>query len=227
MEKIIYYGHATIGLEIDGSLSIIDPFFEGNPSTTVRAKDVAPQNLLITHGHGDHFGDTMEIYEAHKPKVISNAEIITYLQRKGFENTHAQHIGGSFDHGFAKVKFTNAVHGSRLEDGSDGGNPVGLLLTLPSGKKVYAAGDTGLFGDMRLIGEEVVDVALLPIGDNYTMGPDDALRAVKLIQPKIVIPIHYSTWPILEQDPHAWAKRVMDETDTKAIVLAPGESLTL
>lgn len=227
MEKIIYYGHSTIGLEIGESLSIIDPFFEGNPATSLHAKDVAPQNILITHGHADHFGDTLEIYNAHKSKVIANFEIIEYLLRLGVENAHSQHIGGSFEHGFAKVKLTNALHGSMLDDGTDGGNPVGFIITLPSGKKVYAAGDTGLFGDMRLIGEEGIDVALLPIGDNYTMGPDDAIRAVKMIAPKIVIPIHYNTWPLIAQDPYAWATRVREETDAKPVVLTPGESLTL
>jgi L-ascorbate metabolism protein UlaG (beta-lactamase superfamily) len=114
-----------------------------------------------------------------------------------------------------------------LPDGSDGGNPAGFLLTTNDGQKIYMACDTGLFGDMRLIGEEGIDLAVLPIGDNFTMGPDDALRAVKLIQPKHVIPIHYSTWDLIAQDPHTWAKRVEDETPTLVHVLKPGESFSL
>jgi L-ascorbate metabolism protein UlaG (beta-lactamase superfamily) len=114
-----------------------------------------------------------------------------------------------------------------LPDGSDGGNPAGFLLTTTSNKKIYLACDTGLFGDMSLIGEEGIDLAVLPIGDNFTMGPDDALRAVKLLKPKHVIPVHYDTWELIAQDADAWAGRVQEETDTTAHVLDPGQSLSL
>ena len=125
------------------------------------------------------------------------------------------------------MKMTFALHGSALRDGSNGGNPGGFLLTTLAGEKMYFAGDTGLFGDMRLIGEEGLTLAAIPIGDNYTMGPDDALRAVKLLQPKIVIPIHYNTFPLLKQDVGAWKARVEGETSTKVQVLEPGEEITI
>jgi len=158
--------------------------------------------------------------------VISNFEIASWIQEKGLE-AHPQHLGGGYNHPFGYLKLTLALHGSILPDGSYGGNPSGFLLTTNDGEKVYLACDTGLFGDMRLIGEEGVDLAVLPIGDNFTMGPDDALRAVKLIQPKHVIPVHYNTWELIEQDPHAWAERVEAETNAKAHVIDPGESFTL
>jgi L-ascorbate metabolism protein UlaG (beta-lactamase superfamily) len=155
--------------------------------------------------------------------VISNFEICTWFNNHGHENTHAQHIGGGFNYPFGRVKLTQAVHGSMFPDGSNGGNPCGFLLVV-DGKKIYHAADTGLFSDMRLIGEEGIDLALLPIGDNFTMGPDDALRAVKFIEPKVVIPIHYNTWELIAQDPHAWKQRVESETQTRCVVLNPGES---
>jgi L-ascorbate metabolism protein UlaG (beta-lactamase superfamily) len=125
------------------------------------------------------------------------------------------------------LKLTLALHGSALPDGSYGGNPAGFLLTTNEGKRIYLAGDTGLFGDMRLIGEEGIDLAVIPIGDNYTMGPGDALRAVKLLTPRVVIPIHFGTWGLIDQDPVAWATRVEKETTTKVVILQPGGTYTL
>ncbi len=139
---------------------------------------------------------------------------------------HPQHIGGAHQHAFGTVKLTIAHHGSALPDGSNGGNPCGVLLKLDDGT-LYHACDTGLFYDMKLIGEEGIDLAILPIGDNFTMGPDDALRAVKLIEPRRVIPDHYNTWPLIDQDADGWADRVSRETDSTAVVLQPGESTSL
>ena len=156
--------------------------------------------------------------------IIANAEIAGWFGKKGVK-THGQHLGGGFQHPFGYLKLTFAIHGSALPDGSNGGNPAGFLLTVPSGEKIYMAQDTGLFGDMRLIGDEGIDLAVLPIGDNYTMGPDDALRAVELLRPRHVVPIHYNTWELLEQEPHAWAKRVSDKTGAIVHVIQPGESL--
>jgi L-ascorbate metabolism protein UlaG (beta-lactamase superfamily) len=133
--------------------------------------------------------------------------------------------GGGHAFAFGRVKLTLAFHGSALPDGSYGGNPCGFLLYLKDGKKIYDAADTGLFGDMRLIGEEGIDLAILPIGDNYTMGPDDALRAVQLIQPKKVLPIHYNTFDLIAQDAHAWGARVRQETQAQPVLLKPGEEL--
>jgi len=219
--KLTWYGHATIGMEIDGRHVLVDPFFTGNPAASTSAGQVDADFILVSHGHGDHLGDAEPIARRTGALVISNAEISGWLEKKGVK-THAQHLGGGYHYPFGYVKLTLALHGSGLPDGSEGGNPAGFLITLNDGRKIYLACDTGLFGDMRLIGEEGIDLALLPIGDNYTMGPADALRAVKLIQPRHVIPIHYSTFDLIKQDPHAWARQVEQETSTKVTVLKPG-----
>jgi L-ascorbate metabolism protein UlaG (beta-lactamase superfamily) len=223
--KFIWYGHATLGLETGGYKLVIDPFFSGNPAASTTSDAVSPDFILVSHGHGDHIGDTVAIAKRTGALVISNFEIATWLEKQGVEKVHGQHLGGGHNFPFGYLKLTLATHGSKLPDGEDGGNPAGFLLTTTEDKKIYMAQDTGLFSDMKLIGEEGVDLAVLPIGDNYTMGPDDALRAVKLIQPKTVVPIHYNTFDLIKQDPDAWAARVNKETDTKAVVLKPGESL--
>jgi len=222
--KFIWYGHATLGLETDGHKLVIDPFFSGNPAASISPEAVEADFILVSHGHGDHVGDAADIAERTGALVISNAEISGWFGAKGFK-THAQHIGGGYNHPFGYLKLTLALHGSGLPDGANGGNPTGFLLTTNDGKKIYMAQDTGLFGDMKLIGEEGIDLAILPIGDNYTMGPEDALRAVKMIRPKTVVPMHYNTFEVIKQDPHAWAARVEKETSTKVKVLKPGESL--
>jgi L-ascorbate metabolism protein UlaG (beta-lactamase superfamily) len=222
-----WYGHGTHGIETEDYNVIVDPFFTDCPTTCVSADEVAPDFIVVSHGHGDHTCDVVSIAKRTGAQVISNFEIVNWLGQQGLENLHGQHIGGGFNHPFGYLKLTNALHGSGLPDGSYGGNPAGILLTLKEGKKIYLACDTGLFAGMRLIGEEGIYLAVLPIGDNYTMGPDDALRAVKLIQPKHVIPAHFNTWPVIEQDPYAWAERVEAETDTKAHVLDPGDVFTL
>ncbi len=221
-----WYGHATIGLDCGGTALVVDPFFSGNPAATVKPQEVHADYLLITHGHGDHVGDALEIARRTGATVIANAEISDWFSAKGVK-THGQHIGGGFRYPFGYLKLTQALHGSALPDGSNGGNPAGFLLTTNAGEKLYLAGDTGLFGDMRLIGEEGLDLAAVPIGDNYTMGPDDALRAVKLLQPKVVIPIHYNTFPLIQQDVQAWKKRVEAETETRVEVLLPGGTFAL
>lgn len=223
---LTWYGHAALGLDIDGIKVVVDPFFSGNPAATIKPEAVEAAYILVTHGHGDHVGDAVAIAKRTGAQVVSNAEIAGWFKKQGVD-AHAQHLGGGHHHPFGYLKLTLALHGSGLPDGSYGGNPCGLLITAKSGEKVYLAGDTGLFGDMRLIGEEGLDLAVLPIGDNYTMGPDDALRAVKLLQPKHVIPMHYNTWDLIAQDPHTWAKRVEAETAAKPHVLKPGESFSL
>ncbi|MEX2285999.1 MAG: metal-dependent hydrolase [Planctomycetaceae bacterium] len=224
--KIIFLGHGAFQIDTAGKTILIDPFFTGNPAAALSADKALADFIIITHGHGDHVGDTVAIAKRTGARVIANFEITEWLAKQGVENLHAQHIGGSHDHGFGRVKLTIAHHGSMLPDGSNGGNPCGVLLKLADGN-IYHAADTGLFYDMKLIGEEGIDIAILPIGDNYTMGPDDALRAVKLIEPKRVIPDHYNTWEPIAQDALAWAKRVKAETSTEPVVLQPGESCRL
>lgn len=220
--KLTWIGHASLALDTDGYRLLVDPYLRENPTAKMDPSTVEVDYILVTHGHGDHIGDTVEIAKRTNATVISNAEISGWLRKKGVK-VHAQHLGGGFQHPFGYLKLTLALHGSCLPDGSYGGNPAGLLLTNNEGEKIYMAGDTGLFGDMTLIGEEGLALAVIPIGDNYTMGPDDALRAVKMLTPEYVIPIHYNTFGLIAQDPYAWAERVHAETDTKVKVLNPGE----
>jgi len=224
--KITWYSHACFLIETDQTRLLTDPFLTDNPLAPGKADEIQADYILVSHGHGDHVGDTVSIANRTHATVISNYEIQTWLANQGVENTHPQHIGGGFDYPWGRVKLTIAQHGSALPDGSYGGNPCGFLFYI-EGKKIYHACDTGLFYDMKLIGEEGIDLAILPIGDNFTMGPDDALRAVKLIEPAQVVPIHYNTFDVIKQDPNAWAAKVQKETAAKATVMNPGESLEL
>lgn len=224
--KVTWHGHAALTLDVDGTILLVDPYLSDNPAAETGPEDVKADYILISHGHGDHVGDAVEIAKRTGAMVISNFEIANWMGERGLE-VHPQHLGGGFEYPFGYLKLTLALHGSGLPDGSYGGNPAGFLLTTKDGKKVYLACDTGLFGDMRLIGEEGIDLAVLPIGDNFTMGPKDALRAVEFIHPKHVIPVHYNTWDLIAQDPNAWADEVEAQTDTKVHVLEPGESFTI
>lgn len=224
---ITYHGHATFSLNIDGTHVVVDPFFApNNPMASVTQEEVSADIILQTHGHGDHIADTVPLAQRTGAKVIANFEIVGWLGNQGVENTHPQHIGGGFQHDFAHVKMTHAIHGSGLPDGSYGGNPGGFLVSA-AGKKIYIAGDTALFSDMALIGAHGIDVAIIPIGDNFTMGPDDALLALGYLKPKVVIPCHYNTWPFIEVDVEAWATRVSAETDVTPVVLDVEGSYTV
>jgi L-ascorbate metabolism protein UlaG (beta-lactamase superfamily) len=220
--RVRWLGHACLLLETEGKHVLIDPFLTGNPAAAVEADEVPADFILVSHGHGDHVGDAVAIAGRTGATVISNYEISQWMTAQGVQNVHGQQHGGGFSYPFGRVKLTLAFHGSALPDGTYGGNPCGFLIDTRDDKKIYDAADTGLFGDMRLIGEEGLDLAILPIGDNFTMGPDDALRAVKLLQPRKVLPIHYNTWPLIAQDADAWAQRVRAETPAAAVVLQPG-----
>jgi L-ascorbate metabolism protein UlaG (beta-lactamase superfamily) len=224
--KITWYSHATLGLEVGGYNILVDPYFTGNPAATTTAQDVPADYILVTHGHFDHVGDAAAIAKRTGAMVISNFEIAEWMDKHGVQKTHGQHIGGAHAFPFGTLKLTPALHGSGLPDGTNGGNPAGFLLTPKDGMKIYIAGDTGLFSDMKLIGQEGIDVAFVPIGDNYTMGPDDAYKAVELIMPKHVIPVHYNTWELIAQDGGKWAERVA-RLGVRVHVLKPGESLSL
>jgi L-ascorbate metabolism protein UlaG (beta-lactamase superfamily) len=229
--RMRWLGHSCLLFETAGKHVLVDPFLTGNPKAAAKADEVPADLVLISHGHGDHVGDAVAIAERTGAKVVCNYEISLWLvDQKGLPEGQVvgmQHGGGASFPGIGRVKLTLAFHGSVLPDGSNGGNPCGFLLTFEDGTKVYDAADTGLFGDMKLIGEEGLDLALLPIGDFYTMGPDDALRAVQLLEPRRVVPIHYDTFPPIAQDAAAWADRVRSATLTEPVVLQPGDWLDL
>ncbi|TDI88289.1 MAG: metal-dependent hydrolase [Caldithrix sp.] len=228
MVKLTFLSHAAFLLETDGTRILMDPFLNGNPLATLNPEEAKCDYILLTHGHNDHVGDTVAIAKKNNATVISNYEIASWCDGQGL-NTHSMHIGGAHYFPFGRIKLTIAHHGSGY--GSNGqmiymGNPAGALITV-EGKTIYHAGDTGLFYDMKLIGEmNSIDVALLPIGDNFTMGIDDAVKAVEFLKPKLTIPIHYKTFDVIDVDPEEFVRKV-EASRMKAQVLAVGEELTV
>jgi len=225
--KVTYLGHAAFQIEAAGLNALIDPFISYSPLAPKKVEDYTNVNyILVTHGHGDHLGDTVRLAKTNSATVIANAEICGYLTKKGV-TCHAMHIGGSYRFSFGKVKLTPALHGSAIESDEtliEGGNPCGFLLNI-EGHKIYHAGDTGLTKDMELLAEEQVDLALLPIGGNFTMDVQDAARAVRMIQPHKVIPMHYNTFPVIQADPLEFVSLV--DGAAQVIVLKPGEMVNL
>jgi len=223
MAKLTFHGHATCSIEAaDGTKIVIDPFFGDNPACDITVDDVEADFILVTHAHGDHIGDLLPLARRTGALLISSHELVSWAGTHGIENVHGMSIGGEFSFPFGYAKMTLAAHGARNEGpGGDGypTTPAGFLINLNEGTSVYHAGDTALLLDMQLL-KGRVDVALLPIGDNYTMGPQDAVTAVEFIEPKVVIPIHFNTWPPIEQDGQAFKAAVGEQAHVE--VLEPG-----
>jgi L-ascorbate metabolism protein UlaG (beta-lactamase superfamily) len=229
MVKITFIGQSSFTLESGGKTVLLDPFITGNPVAKVSADSVNPTTILISHAHGDHLGDTVAIAKRTSAEVVTMVETAEYLSGKGVEKLQAGNFGGTLKFDGGTAKFVPAWHTSSFtEDGKKvaSGIPAGFIIRF-GGKTIYFAGDTALFGDMALIGEEGIDLAILPIGDHYTMGPSDAIRAAKFIKPKYVLPCHYNTFPMIEQDVSKFKTNLEAQTDAVAVVLNPGESYEL
>lgn len=224
MPKLTYLGHSAFLIEANNGRVVIDPFLSGNPMAKTKPEDIQVDFVLLTHGHGDHIGDGVEIAKANNATIVAPFELANYCSSKG-ANVHPMHIGGAHNFSFGRVKLTIAHHGSAAPDGTYTGNPCGFLVTM-EGKMLYHPGDTGLFYDMKLIGEmNSIDVALLPIGDNFTMGVDDAVKAAELLQAGTVIPMHYKTFDVIDVDPAEFISKV-ESKGLSARLLPVGESLT-
>ena len=226
--KVYFHGHSVVKIETNGTTILFDPFINGNGQTDLKVEDIKPNVIILTHGHGDHLGDTVELAKKHDALVIGSAEMAHYLGAQGVKRTHGMNIGGAYEFGFGKVKLTTAFHSNSFTT-NDGqiiylGMPSGVLFTA-EGKTVYHAGDTALFSDMKLIGERhPIDLAFLPIGDNFTMGPEDAALAAEYLKAKQVVPIHYNTFPPIKQDPQQFLT-LLPAGNGK--VLEPGDYIEL
>ncbi len=228
MAKLTYHGHSTFSaVTDDGTGIVIDPWFEENPHTELGVGDFAEVDYIFcTHGHSDHFADALPLARKSGATLVSTFEIAMFAGEEGIENVHPMHIGGGFDFPFGRVKMTPALHGGQVH-GDESGRwttvPAGFVFHL-DGTSLYHAGDTALLSDMRFL-EGMVDIALLPIGDNFTMGPDDAVRALELINPRVVVPIHYDTFDLIAQDTDEFRRKVGNRA--RVHVMKPGETLEL
>ncbi|PIC97568.1 metal-dependent hydrolase [Sporosarcina sp. P26b] len=224
--KISYHGHSIVKIETKGKTILIDPFITGNKLTDLKAENEKPDVILLTHGHNDHVGDTMEIAKREDILVVAPNELAVYLGFQGLK-THGMNIGGAKEFDFGTVKYTQAFHSSSYTTEDNEiiytGMPAGLLLTIED-KVIYHAGDTSLFSDMKLYGEDGIDVAFLPIGDNFTMGPKDAAKAVELLNPKLTVPVHFNTFPPIELEPEDFKSLV---TNHEVKIMQPGDSVEL
>ena len=225
--ELTWLGHGSWAVQTGGSQVLLDPFLDDNPSAPCKAADLDADYILVSHGHFDHVADVAPIANRTGAMVVAMIEVAQWFaDQHQVANTTGINLGGTLTLPFGKVTMTIAHHSSQLPDGSYGGNPAGFLLDLPEGK-IYFACDTALFSDMQLIGAEGIDLAVLPIGDHFTMGPRDSVKAVKLIEPRRVAPMHYNTWPPIEQDVVAWAAQVESETSAEPVIVEPGGTIRL
>jgi len=226
--SITWLGHNAWTIDSGGSTILVDPFLSDSPTAPVKASDVKAEFILLSHGHFDHLGDTIAIAKRTGATVITNFEIGEWLNGEGVasEKIVGMNPGGGVKQPFGHVKATIAHHSSSLPDGRYGGSPLGFVLTLDD-KRIYFACDTALFSDMKLIAAGGLELAVLPIGDLYTMGPVDSIEAVKILKPWRVAPCHYGTWPPIAQDAYAWAEKVRSHTEAEPIVLEPGGKIEL
>lgn len=226
MAKLTWHGHSCFTLETDdGTRVMFDPWLNENPKAEIKTDDVDRLDyLLVSHGHFDHFADCIELAKKTGATVVSTFELVSFAQSKGAENGHGMNIGGGYQFPFGRVKLTPALHTGTVAGDDQGAFTTdcsGFLVTLNNGTRLYHAGDTALIVDMQLLKGQV-DIALLPIGDNFTMGPEDAARAVEFIEPRTVIPMHYNTFEVIEQDPEEFRALLGDRAQLQ--VLQPGES---
>jgi len=224
MATLTWHGHSCFSLETDeGTRILFDPWLDENPKSDIKSDDIERLDyILVSHGHFDHFADCVKLAKRTGATVVSTFELVSFTQTQGVENGHGMNIGGGFQFPFGRVKLTPALHTGTIAGDDEGAfttDCAGFLLTLNGGQRLYFAGDTALIVDMQLLNGQV-DVALLPIGDNFTMGPDDAARAVEFIGASTVIPMHYDTFEVIEQDPEAFRKLVGDRARVE--VLQPG-----
>jgi L-ascorbate metabolism protein UlaG (beta-lactamase superfamily) len=225
--KITFLGHSCFLVETAKARLLIDPYLTDNPLAAATPDAVRCDYVILSHGHEDHSCDALDIAKSSGATIIANYEIAEYFAAKGAK-THGMNPGGGFNFPFGRVKLTLAHHTSSVEAGLNPiymGVPCGILISA-DGKNVYHAGDTAVFMDMQLIGRAGLDLAIIPIGDNFTMGPDDALLALDFLKPKLAVPMHYNTWPVIAQDAAAFASRAI-AAGHEVRVLEPGKSLTL
>lgn len=219
------FGHSAFQIETNGTTILLDPFLSDNPHTDVSPDSLNPDVILLTHAHGDHWGDTPSIATRTGALVVANFEIVQYLSSKyDFENVHGMNTGGSWSFPWGRVTMTWARHSSSFPDGTYGGNPGGFMIEA-GGACLYAAGDTSPFHEMTWMGTDFdIDVALLPVGDCFTMGVEGSCRAADMLKPRLVVPIHYNTFPPIEVDLDAWTRRMADAGHASRI-MNPGSTL--
>jgi len=226
MAKLTWHGHSCFEFETEEGKILIDPFLSGNPKADVGPDEIEGIDaIVVSHGHGDHWGDTVSIAKRTGATVVAAYELAQLASEKGCES-HGLACGGGHRFDFGHVKLVPAAHGSMTEaDPKYSTNPCGIVITA-GGKVFYHTGDTALTADIKLLGELYdFDCVCLPIGDNFTMGPEDALHAARFLSAGLVIPMHYDTFPLIEQDAAAWAEIVRAETGSRCEVLVPGGAL--